>query len=196
MAKRFKTLKKALKTLLPVNADPDTVPPNPPAGTVLEYFLKRDSRNIEYPTDADRSRKLNTTAVHPFGAAYVATTPIRVPISDKAFTAIGTFIGGTGAELNLVGTVPDTALTNKLFKPAKATVFIPSATQPTTKIASKITGFKYKPRAGNSKTYPFGRADTGTKITFAACKADITAKVIATNANASVSFTPEDGRYL
>lgn len=197
MAKRFRSLKRALKTLMPVNAADGAAAIAPPPGSVLEYFATRGSRNIEYPSDANRSRDLMDVQLIPFGVAWVATALYRVPMSDQAFAAIGTYVGAE-ADLNINNTIAPGASINKLFKPAKVTVFIPlpDGEQPTGKTLSKITGFKYKKRAGNSKTYPFGQP-TANAISYKTAKSSIVDKIATTTTNkASVSFIPEDARYL
>lgn len=194
MAKRFKILKAALKTLIPVGAAADAIPPAPPVGTILERFATRGSRNITYATDADRSRKLDTKKVHPFSMVYSVAGVVLVPVSDKAMTDIATYIGAV-AILNHDATTADGGRFRG-FEPAKVTVFFPTAGAPTS-TTSKISGRKYNKRAGNSKTYPFGAAASGAGATYIGAKKAIFDQANAINSgNNTISFKPEDGRVL
>lgn len=187
MAKRFSRLKYALKAI----QDPtsDTEANRPPAGSILFKYneFAIGSRDVEYPRDPDSNPgELKTVGVNPFGYPVSAESLVKVPISNRVLT--NQTLSASRDAANIQTNTSAVVLDLDGFVPAKATVFIEAATQPTTPETSKITGVRYKKRAGTSFSFPYG-SKTG-EIHESVVRAGIQVAVVQIT-RGSVSFKSE-----
>lgn len=128
--------------------------------------------------------------VIPFGE--VGDVYYLIGISNRSNNQIAIAGGATALKTETVESLPDeadTAQSNK-FTSAAAVVFVGTGTGTAT--PSQITGVRYKPRLGNSYTFPFGKGAgaTGAAATFKGRATVIQETVLATPGR-SVSFRPE-----
>ena len=153
--KRFKSYERALQIIKDPDAPADadlTLDKQSP----LYLYFTRKTRNITYTRSTDsKPKKILEVSIKPFGAAADATNLAIVSFSQrvKEENAVKDIITACNHnEVDISFHSPRVG-----FKPAKATIFIPAATQSTTKEPSKITGVLYNPREGSSYTIPYGQ---------------------------------------
>ena len=190
MAKRFHTLKRALKLLRPL-AGGDAA--DLPDTTALGFFqaVQSGKRHVTYGDRADTSNPTSflEVAVLPFATPGTGSLYASVPLSQRASLHL-TQASVTKAQLayETEGTHVDTALSLKGFRPAKANIRVYQTG--TTTANSKLTGQAYKKAKVTSYSFPFGlKADARTDG-YNARKTEIVNAVSAKPTN-SVSFTPE-----
>ncbi|MDJ0593444.1 MAG: hypothetical protein QNJ72_26240 [Pleurocapsa sp. MO_226.B13] len=187
MARRFSRLKYALRAIQDPNSD--EARNEPPTGSILDKFqeFQSGSAGISYPRDEDSlPDSLDPVGVNPFGLLLNANNVVRIKISNRVLTE--TSLSAVRTEAGIETDPANAVLTLSGFTPAKATVFIEDATQPTAPETSQITGIRYKKRAGSSYTVPYGQK-TGQTIE-GQVRAAITTAVTSIP-RASVSFKSE-----
>ena len=159
--KRFKILDGALDYLRTTD---EGVNPDAPTGTPLKLYQdwKKGARNVTYErTAASKPGELLTVSIVPFGLAEADTAGYRVPLSLRAKNNIpGT---NTLVAANIQQDVPPGADDAYGFVPAKATITVPSGTNSTAEVTSKLTGVKYAPSNTVSYTIPMGQKTTTTR---------------------------------
>lgn len=156
MVKRFSRLNYALKTLKnPNDDDNSTENVNAPAGTVLAKYQKSKQSSVSYGSrDAgSKTQGLVEVATIPFAEGVVNNNKAKlVGMSKRAHvSALASLVK---AACNYEDYVPANHDLLSLYKPAQAIIF--EGTGYKSEKPSKITGIKYKPRNGNSYTFPFG----------------------------------------
>jgi len=186
-----KSLQRSLLLLQSTGAT-GTALPEPPAGTKLhEYWeLATGNRRLTYTRSASsKPGKKVAAKIHPFGVNPPATNPptTLVKFSNRANGVIGTHIGAD-TDLNHVANDGVDSITRKGFKPATITVFNPTGTE--TSSTSKVLGGSYQKREGASYTFPFGTNATAS-LAYSEVRADLLAKAIAKNDDATVTFKSE-----
>jgi hypothetical protein len=190
MARRFKTLDAALKYLR-TGDDANAAIPDAPAGTPLKLYQdwKAGKRQVSYTRESTSNPgSLDEARIKPFGLPTTDTTLVLVDISKRSLDAIQR-TGLAVTDLNIIATGDANRIYN--FTPARATVNVGAAAGGDgTLETSKITGKKYKKKASDSFTFPFGRG-TGEDAAYVSAKSDILGKVSDGSANRSVSFKPE-----
>jgi hypothetical protein len=190
MPRRFKTLDAALKYLR--TGDGETaVTPDAPAGTPLKLYQdwKAGKRQVNYTRESTSNPgSLDEARIKPFGLPTADTTLVLVDISKRSLDAIQR-TGLAAADLNIVATGDAERIYN--FTPARATVNVGAAAGGDGVLqTSKITGKKYKKKASDSFTFPFGRG-AGEDAAYVKARSEILGKVSDGTANRSVSFKPE-----
>ncbi|QYX30064.1 hypothetical protein [Sphaerospermopsis torques-reginae] len=191
MSKRFNNLDAALKYLRSPEAAPDAEIPDAPAGTALRKYqdYKAGKVIIQYTRAQDSlPGTLNLVTIKPFGYLPASTVLVRVTLSNRSAGQYST-VGLTEAALGItkIAAENDTSIELAGFKPARCTVRNTTGTSAAPK-DSKITGLKYKVKAGATYTFPLGR--TTQKASYFEQKSAIIA-LVETQATRSVSFTPE-----
>ena len=185
MAKRFKNLNYALKTLRPPNSTQPA--PDAPQGSIAREYqdFKAGKRVIQYPRSADsKPGSLEIVSVLPFYYAGDDTKQTLVKQSQRSDTE--TTLDGVQTACNQLTADLDAHIRLENFIPAKAVVTVFSGTE--TQETSRITGIRYNKKAAKSYTFPYGAS--------AAEKAERNVRqdiVAAVNllTNASVSFSSE-----
>jgi hypothetical protein len=190
MTRRFSTLNAALKYLR-TGDGADAPIPDAPAGTPLRLYQdwKAGKRQVNYTRESSSNPGgLDEARIKPFGLPAADTTLVLVDISKRSLEAIQRTGLGV-ADLNIVAAGDANRIYN--FTPARATVNVaPAAGGDGVVTTSKITGKKYKKKASDSFTFPFGRG-AGEDAAYVKAKSEILGKVSDGTANRSVSFKPE-----
>lgn len=158
--------------------------------TLAGNYLKVKSNEVQLTvnrTPESLPGDLVEKALIPFSGENDAEGKI-VLVSQRAISAMGS-LSISMTLLNLEDGLT-TEKRDKQFTPAKATFFLPDATQVSTKVDSQITGAKYNPREGKSYTFPFGQKEgaTGADRTYIGVAASIRNGKAP---NVNVSFQPE-----
>ena len=193
MGRRFNNLEAALKYLRPPGATEGTVVPDAPANTQLKKYqdYKAGKVIISYPRAATSNPGgFQSVALKPFALPATETQSYLVQASERAIGAIGT-AGITATDLN-IDVTPSEAADLEIplgFTPARAVIKNVTGTTGVQE-TSKITGDKYKAKAGASYTYPFGKGGTDA-TSYAEVIGNIAAAVAGATGNKSVSFKPE-----
>jgi hypothetical protein len=190
MGKKFKSLKRALRSLRSPTATEGSVTPDAPSDTILrEYQLyAADKKQITYPREAS-SLPGNEKAISlkPFALPPTSTTEVEATISSRSLANLSLF-GLSKDKLGFTDPRSTTALESTGFKPAKAICRNVTGTTgvPT---PSKITGEKYSKKPNASYTFPIGR--TTANASWHEQRAAILAQVAGAGGNKSVSFKVE-----
>lgn len=189
--RRFSRLDHALKLLRnPANVDnPNAVTPDPPANSALAKYAQFASGKVNINITRDAASlpgQLVNLSIQPFGLAATDPNKTLTVISKRAKQSVATYFNADFLN-HLVGGSPNP---RPGFQPARAVVFDVTSQSATTE-TSKITGIKYKKKAGKSLTYPFG-AGPGADEKF---ELDVRAKLIISlndkQPDASITFKPE-----
>lgn len=186
MAKRFKNLKYALKTLRAPNSTQPV--PDAPSGSIAREFqdYQAGKRVIEYTRAEDsKPEQILTVSILPFYYAGEAGKETLVPFSKR--TSDRSDLNPIKTACNHVVASVDTHLNLNNFIPAKAVVTVYSGTE--TQAASQITGVRYQKKGAKSYTFPYG-ASTGSAAE-RDIRNDILLAVDALQSDTSVSFSSE-----
>ena len=189
MTKRFKSYKKALELLR--NPTTGASAGNPPTGSILEKYKQWRGGEVQvsYPRSQESKQiSILDVSIHPFGLSPTATNLAIVGFSQRVSSATGN-LANIKTACNHSPVDLDAHAKRVNFRPAKAIVFVPEATQSTTEVASQITGVRYDPREGASYTFPYGQKTGAT--TEGEVRTDIQTAV-ATIAGATVSYKSEN----
>lgn len=188
MPKRFNNLDAALKYMNPSGTDGNSSS-EAPAGSQLRLYQdwKSGKRAVEYgdrPAGSEPGNLLRVT-IKPFAFAAADTSLYVVDLSARAQTNYAN-AGLSAASLG-IGTDTSNAVTVPNFSPARITVTTAPTGAATTQ-TSKLTGRRYKKKAVNSFTFPFGRITA--EPTYAGAKAALLAGAVGAT-NRTATFQPE-----
>jgi hypothetical protein len=190
MTRRFSTLNAALKYLRTGDGE-DAPIPDAPAGTPLRLYQdwKAGKRQVNYTRESSSNPgNLDEARIKPFGLPSADTTLVLVDISRRSSGKMQE-AGLSPADLNIATTGEANRIYN--FTPARAIVNVGAAAGGDGIVTtSKITGKKYKKKASDSFTFPFGRG-AGEDAAYVKAKSEILGKVSEGTTNRSVSFKPE-----
>ena len=190
MSRRFKNLKRALRSLRSPTSSESSVTPDAPAGSILrEYQLyASDKKQVTYTRDASSfPGNEKVISLRPFALAAASTVEIEATISSRSLSNLSLF-GLSKDKLGFTDPRSGTALESTGFRPAKAICrnITGTSSVPT---PSKITGEKYGKKTSANYTFPVGR--TTTNQSWYEQKAAILASVAGSGGNKSVSFKHE-----
>lgn len=193
MAKRFKSLRTALKALRLVGAAPDSIAPEAPAGTQLRQFQQYKAEQIKVSygkrDTASKPGELVLIGIKPFGAAQADVNIYRSSIATRSNAEDKLTLFGLTKEILGIETYDkDTTFDAAGFVSAKAICRSVGATG-ADPVESQITGAKYYKTAAVSYTFPFGKVTARPSV--AQQKAEILATVNAKEGKKKVSFKPE-----
>lgn len=196
MAKRLSGFRNAMRYLQNATGTTENQPPADSVLAKVNKVITGETKLTYVRATTSKPGSLVVVAIRPFGMDVTDNEAVRTTCSArtmKSDSEMATILAAAKVIAEPAAGFSSATRPPKGFRPAKATVFKPKVDDDPNsspeKIPSKITGYNYNPRDGETYTMPFGQ---NTTVTYEGeAQALILTAVKALGTGYSVSFKPE-----